>query len=482
VLLFRGTLFCGEQAMSDPVAVRPKLSQPIGATVWGNLLLRAHRRLERRARRLGEMSPRRMAVTVLAVLPKAQGRKAYAWLQWNRWLDPAARLPCDVFDHAILPLSPGAREILRLAVFGLPGQGRNTDYKHREALYQIRCAEIMREARDLKSLAAAAQRALNHPEVRSDPLLAGMLRSYIAEREVEFAARARARTESTRSQPIERSVFRRLGEKTYHARERVRRELSKFRLLLEEDLAHYNVPGARKGAQRIEELRRRYPAYVEPEVVTRCREQVERLEQKLVQFREQLERLYEQGLQAAEAGQAERALWISRRIAAVHDMLPAVLPREQFERYHGGITAALQSVEARETARELLQQERIIAAEIKRLGAIVHRYHKFLRNPPADPQILGQARAEYEQAVEQVRQRDQEWLASVMLRLDALIGDLRDPTGKAGMQVDRFLERVRDALVHIRREIRAIQAEQAADSAPFVRLRDSRPPSPPPAP
>ncbi len=57
------------------------------------------------------------------------------------------------------------------------------DFKHRDAVYQTLCAQIVREATDLQSLAASAARALGHPDVSSDPMLGAVLRGFIAERE-----------------------------------------------------------------------------------------------------------------------------------------------------------------------------------------------------------------------------------------------------------------------------------------------------------
>ena len=56
------------------------------------------------------------------------------------------------------------------------------DFKHRDAVYQTLCAQIVREATDLQSLAASAARALGHPDVSSDPML-GWCCGFIVERE-----------------------------------------------------------------------------------------------------------------------------------------------------------------------------------------------------------------------------------------------------------------------------------------------------------
>src|SRR5688572_16175533 len=69
-------------------------------------------------------------------------------------------------------------------MFGTPSECR-----HRETVYQQLCADILREARDLASLALATSRALAHPDVRNDGMLAGMVRSFVAVREAEVRSK-----------------------------------------------------------------------------------------------------------------------------------------------------------------------------------------------------------------------------------------------------------------------------------------------------
>ena len=99
------------------------------------------------------------------------------------------------------------------------------------------------------------------------------------------------------------------------------------------------------------------------------------------------------------------------------------------------------------------------------LAAIIHRFHKLAREVSEDDEVYQQAKAEYVRAVQALRGRDEDWLADLMLSLDALLGDLQDESGKSESHVDEFLENVRSALVHLRRDIHMIHAEQQAKSA-----------------
>ena len=64
----------------------------------------------------------------------------------------------------------------------------------------------------------------------------------------------------------------------------------------------------------------------------------------------------------------------------------------------------------------------------------------------------------YERAVREILSRDKDWLASLMMKLDSLLEDLKDPDGKAGAQVDQFLERVSQGLTQMRLTIQANQS------------------------
>jgi len=432
---------------------------------------RAAEALLRRLTACGELLPRQVVEIVAATLPTDVGDWLTRRLAALGWLESQARVPFDVLDSSACPpdLCDGRRELVRLAVFGVPGEGVRSDAKRREAVYQQRCAEIMRETRDLESLSYAAARALGHPEVHADPVLFGMLRSFIAEREAEIRARAHLprpveEDEAAPASPVKKPV-----EFKLPLRERVQSALAKLRLELEGHLTNYNEAGAEEVMARIKDMRHRYPGHVESAVVERCEERVKRLAEQRDMFRERLSELAQQAVQAVQRGDQKIAGWVLRRLSAIHTLLPAVLPEDLYKELREMITRCEEKQERHEVARQLVARERTVGAEIKRLGAIIHRYHKLSQKIPRDDAVVRRAEEEYRHAVEEVRSHNDEWLADLMIELDGLLEDLHGPRDRAAAQVDKFVNNVRVAVRQMQREIEAIQKERAA-----VRNQSSR--------
>ncbi len=433
---------------------------------WPHLIERAAEAILKKLSELGELSPRQVADIVAATLPPELRRWLMNRLAGLGWLDAQASIPFDVLDGPDCPadLVVGRRELLRLATFGVPGEGARSDAKRREAIFQQRCAEIMRETCDLETLSYAAARALGHPEVHADPILHAMLRAFISEREAEVRARAQVAGATDDVPRAARQPVQQAPEFRLPLRERVQGTLSKLRLELEGHLTNYNELGAEEVLVRIRDLRKRYPGHVESETVSRCEDQVARLVQKRDMFRKQLAELVQQAASAIERGDQKTAAWVLRRLSAIHALLPTVLSEQRLEQLRQTILQSGEKQERHEAARNLVQREQSVGTEIKRLGAIIHRYHKLSHNEQVDPDIMQQAKTAYRGAVEEVRSHDDEWLADLMIELDCLLEDLHGPRDRAEAQVDKFVNNVRLAVGNMRAEIEQIQSERAASS------------------
>lgn len=423
---------------------------PEGACDWGSITRQAGQRLVRELKRDGELSPGRWARIVARCAPRAAAARVLVALRRLGWHRSDARIAHDALEAGDCPLphAPVQRAWLRLAVFGLPGQGFSTDHKNREAIFEQRCAEILRESRDLESLQMAAARALAHPAVLADSSLGSMLRAFIAQREAELRERLRA------AQPSDKSKLQHAFEcddtDPEQVRQRVTKAVTRLRMRLESALAHYSLATARRTVCELKALLKAHPKIVKPGEVYHCESQVTRLEDRLTEFRRHLGELTDAGLEAARAGDLEKANWIDRRLAAISAMLPEVLPEGRQRELHEQIVKALDQFESQQAARRILDQERCVANEIKSLGGIVQRFRKLERTAaPGDP-LLEEARGEYERAVREIQTRDEEWLADLMIRLDALLEDLRQRDESADAQVERFVARVRQALAQLR--------------------------------
>jgi len=431
---------------------------------WPQLVGQSAEAVARRVAASGQLRPCEVAAIVLATLPAEIAAWLRAYLASRGWLCSDARIPFDILDSPVASpdLCGGRRELVRVAVFGVAGEGMRSDAKRREAIYQQRCAEIMREMRDLESLSYAAARALGHPEVHGNPVLFGMLRAFIAEREAEIRARAHLPGDAGDEEQEQAQAPARKAEFKLPLRERVQAALSKLQFELESHLTAYNEAGARDVVSRLGDLRRRYPGHVEQDVVSRCEERTERMARHRDAFRAQLVDFAHEASEAAERGDQKTSSWIVRRLNAIHTLLPAVLPRERFEELRDEILQSSERQERHEVLHELVAREQAVGAEVKRLGVIVHRYRKLREEGSTEPDVLRQAEEEYRNATAEVRTHDDEWLADLIIELDCLLQDLHGPRARAEAQVDKFVNNVRTVLRQIREEIRIVQKERSA--------------------
>ena len=432
---------------------------------WPHLVERASNAVVRVLRRQRQLAATDVARVVAAAVP----RDLAAWLcECVSKLggdDPAARIPIDILEDPRCPVHVvgGRRELLHVALFGVPGEGVRADSKRREAVFQQRCAEIMRETRDLESLSFAAARALGHPEVHADPVLHSMLRVFIGEREAEI--RVRAVVPGVDDQEDDQPLPPPSKRAEFHVplKERVGSTLAKLRLEFERELTHYNVGAGEETLVRIRDLRRRYPAHVTEQVVQRCTEQLERAAAKREDFRKQLIDLVHQAGVAIGHGDQKSAAWVLRRLSAINSLLPSVLPEAQLDALRERILSLEEKQERHEAARQLVERERAVGAQVQRLGAIIHHYHKVLSDPQADPAVRRRAQRAYHAAVDEVSSHDDDWLADLVIELDDLLEDLHGPNDRATAQVDKFVANVRTALQQMKDEIREIQRERAGD-------------------
>ncbi|MGE3182864.1 MAG: hypothetical protein AB7N71_14630, partial [Phycisphaerae bacterium] len=187
------------------------------------------------------------------------------------------------------------RELLMLAVFGLPGQGKMTDQKHRDALFQRYSAEILRESHDLARLDRTAARVLGNRDVSADSLLQGMLRAVVAQRTAELQMQARmTRSDST---PGGNGASRTGAE--FFTREQVLGMLQRLAHKFDDQVAHYEELAADETLTQIKNLAKRYPVHIEAEVPGRFEAAYERFRERCASWRMTIEELASKGVEAA---------------------------------------------------------------------------------------------------------------------------------------------------------------------------------------
>lgn len=448
----------------------------VPALPWQRLRRRAARALLRVLAACGEASPGQAARVVAGVLP-ARWR---AWLldplAARGWLSADARISCDVLEGPDCPAEfrGPCRALVRLAVFGPPGQGLAWRDRHRQDVYQQFCAEIMREAVDLVSLEHVAHRVLGHGEVTADGQLGALLRAFIAQRQA--ALRTIVTPEERQRGVDEESKLRRGWDEAtpeFPTRERLLDMFGRLQREFEAALAQFEEPRARKLLDRMRDLRQRFPVHIDVLELQRAEEQHDRLLRRVGTYRRQIQELTTRGAQAALSGDERTAAWVSRRLEAIHTLLPSLLPPAELERLRNEIARGEDQRESAEAVAELRAREQNIAQKIKELAGVIHRFHELAGRLPPEHNAYRRAELNYRRAVEEIRAMDTEWLTGLVLQLETLLEDLEDPQGTFQTQLDRFIAAVRTALNRLCLEIRMHQRNRA--------VAPPRPGPPPPS-
>ena len=329
-------------------------------------------------------------------------------------------------------------------------------------------AEVRREALDAKPLAAAANRALSHPDACADPVLAGMLRAFVADQEVLLESTIGRK----KAEPAPISYLRHAFEKNKRAitplptRAELRDRFQRLAAALEKQYAQYDEEAARSGLERMRELQRSYPVHIGPERLAAAEKMYANLVKRRAGFLKLIDALVEKACGAARAEDHKTAAWLTRRIWAIHALFPILLPEEAARVHRDRIARISEEHEQRESARDLRLREHAVAVEIKKLAAIIHHFHEVTEGMKPDDPEYSAAEQSYRAAVQAVRSHDNEWLTGLMLELETLLEEVHDASGRAEAHVERFLTSVRSALVHMRQEIHAIHAERPDRSRP----------------
>jgi len=456
-------------AGAPKIADEAPLREPAGHE-WGHLRCAAQAALLREFHRRGQLSPLQTAAVVARALPNPAGRWLLRTLKHLGWLTPNIALPFDILDGPDCPpeFAGPHRSIVRLAVFGLPGQGLAARDKHRWDVYQQLCAEIMSTAVDTASLHAAAARALNHPDVRMDAALGAMIRQFIAEREAALQAARITPEQEFQAKAHEsklHTAFTGTAGRPMPTRDEVLDMFSRAQREFDRCLARFDDVGAGKVLDRLRNLRQRFPVHVAATELQRCEEQYDRLLKRAGQYRRQIQELVAQAAEAARRGEVERSAWVIRRLEAIHSLLPSLLPVTQLEAYRADILRCNREHESEEAARALREKKRQVIAKIKELAGAVHRFHELVAHGAPRDAVFARAEADYQAALAEIRSLNTEWLTGLVLELESLVEDLEDPDGVMQSQLDQFIANVRTALNRLCLEIRAWQRGRGATAA-----------------
>jgi len=413
------------------------------------------------------LSPNELARTVADALPPAVGRWLLARLEAHGWLRPRAVIPFDVLDGPNCPpeFRGRLREVVRLAVFGPPGQGLPWRDKHRMDVYQQLCAEILREAVDTYSLQAVSQRALNHPDVCADALLGSMMRSFVAERQAALhdarITPAEEHDETVHASKLTRGFMSR-NLSDFPTRDEVLDNFSRLHREYDGYLSQFEESRAQRVLVKMRDLRQRFPVHVPAAELQRCEEQYDGLLKRAGMYRRQIEDLAARGGLAALHGDGKTANWVIRRLEAVHAMLPVLLTSARLDALRTDIERSGQQHETNEAALTIRRRKQEVVTKIKELAGAIRHYHETVSRLPGEHNAVRRAELNYRHALDELRGMNTEWLTGLVLELETLLEDLDDASGQAQTQLDMFIANVRTALNRLCLEVRAHQRKVKA--------------------
>jgi hypothetical protein len=358
--------------------------------------------------------------------------------------------------------------------------------KQRAAAFQHWCSQIMREGRDLDSLARISARALQDRDIRADAQLEGMVRAELDRRRAELQREQQREQQgqpSSKPPPKYRAATPRRDESGWRTSPDFAPEFRPearpappeptpappdadrvaFRQLVEdlgEALKGGDEDAARATLEQMRTLHEKTGGAVSASDLERYEQRIEKLRARLEEFRGQIDTMAQDALAAARRGDAEAAASLMRRLSAIHVVHPRLLDEPGLERIRRDIVVANEGHEDGLTTDRLIERERAVAAKMKRLAAAVNDFHHIVCTVPETSAEFRRAEEVYLQALHEARLDEEDWLAEFVLELADVLAEWSVPPPGAEQQIDRFLEKVRVGIELIHKKIGEIDSER----------------------
>ncbi len=341
---------------------------------------------------------------------------------------------------------------------------------------------MLREIRDLASLEWIGARALEDRDVRADATLQSLIRADLEQRRAEFAREQQSQEASTAARQSRPKVRRDADtgwrstptaarapqpqvrpvpprpippppEPAQVAFDRLAQALSGW-LQRNDESEALAVWGQMRALQ--EESHGVIPAAA----LQQYEQQLGKLRARLEHFRDQVAALVQQAIAASRQGDEQDVAKLMRRLTAIHVTHPRLLDEAQLEDIRATIVLAGEECEDGVTTRKLVERERAVAAEIKKVAAAVHEFHRVVCAVPDTSEEFRSAEAAYLRTLQEVRAHDTEWLAGFVLELADLLAEWTEPPLRAAKRIDHFLESIRLGLKRIHAEMGKIDTRR----------------------
>jgi hypothetical protein len=337
--------------------------------------------------------------------------------------------------------------------------------KQRDVIFQHWSGVLQRETRDLASLEQVSARALADPDVRDDPTLQSMIRADLQKRRAELEQELQDEESSTAS-PKSGPDHRPIPPEPIPAAppEQVRKAFNQLAQTLSTSLERGDETETRAVFGKMRALQEQRPGVIPADVIGQYEQRIEKLRVHVQQLTDEIAALAERAVSASRDGKEQQLARSMRRLTAIHGAHPRLLDESGLEGVRRDVADAVDERHQHQlTAKKLLDRERVITAEVKKLATAVREFHREACTVPDTSEQFREAEATYLRAIQRVRTYDAEWFSGVVLELADLLAEWTVPPLGAEGQIDRFLDSVSAGLDSIRAEMREIESEQDSD-------------------
>lgn len=348
--------------------------------------------------------------------------------------------------------------------------------KQRAAALQHWSSLIMRECSDVAALDRLRARAEQDRDIRADSQLNSMVRAEFERRRADLQ-REEQRAEAERPGASSRPRYAGTSGATREKRELFSQDLSlepparpeappsppppdpdkiAFSELNKEfgrALRAGDERAARAASAELRALHARRADIVSAAVVTKVEQEIAKLHEQLEEHRGQIADLLEQAQAAAHRGDAADAVKLLRRLTAIHVTHPHLLDEAGLEKARRDVAQASEGHDDRVITRELIERERAVVGEMKKLAKAVSDYHRAIFQQPENVDERREAARRYLQVLREVRLHDKDWLTDFVLELGDVLANWTTPPAGAEQRIDRFLERLRMSLLRIHKQM-----------------------------
>jgi len=239
---------------------------------------------------------------------------------------------------------------------------------------------------------------------------------------------------------------------------------NRLALAICESLERCNESETQATFKRMQAIQQKNPTVIPDAVLVEYTQRIEKLRAHLKHLEDQIAPLTQRAVAASKNGNEQDLARATLRLTAIHAAHPTLLGEAGLEEIRRTVLkAADEKHEHQATARKLLERQRAITGEIKKLAAAVHDFHAVTCAVPGTNEKIREAEAAYLRTIQEVKSYDSAWFTGVVLELADLLAEWAFPPLGAESQIDRFLDSINSGLKNMRTEMRQISNYQNFD-------------------